>query len=278
MDAKNGRVGVGIMDPKNPLSFPALLGKKISLYPGGTGDAGIGVYANELRMYADNSNANITFGYDDYGLGYKERLRLNNYGQLLLGTNVSDYQVHFRGDNQRMMVLDNAASHDVGTENNILFKTNGRFDAFIGTKSTGTSSARLGFWTYSSPNENGVIERMSITDDGDVLIGTTDEAAGAGYKLRVNGRIIATELRVQTNGSWPDYVFEPNYRLMPLSDLKMFIDKEKHLPNIPSAQQVSDAGGIDVGDMQKRLTEKVEELTLYIIDLQTQINELKQIK
>ena len=66
-------MGIGILTPATPLAFPAYLGKKISLYPGGTGDAGFGVFGNELRMHSDYAGADITFGYDDYTLGFTER-------------------------------------------------------------------------------------------------------------------------------------------------------------------------------------------------------------
>jgi hypothetical protein len=74
---------------------------------------------------------------------------------------------------------------------------------------------------------------------------------------------------------FPDYVFETNYKLMPLSDLAAFIAKYKHLPNLPSAQQVADNNNqVELGEMQALLLEKVEELTLYILQQQQQIEEL----
>jgi hypothetical protein len=275
INLNNGNVGIGTMSPTRPLSFPAALGKKISLYPGSTGDAGLGVFANELRVHSDNLNADITFGVDNFTSGFTERMRVTGYGQLLMGTNNSSYQTHFKALNPRMLMLDNTSTHNAGTENMIAFKTNNRWDGFVGTIATSAAAARLAFFTYSSGLETGPQERMSIIDNGDVLIGTTNEVAGAGYKLRVNGKIIATELRVQPNGSWPDYVFANDYKLMPLPTLQQYLNTHKHLPNIPSAAEVQAQGGIDAGDMHKRLTEKVEELTLYILDLQKQIDALK---
>jgi hypothetical protein len=95
------------------------------------------------------------------------------------------------------------------------------------------------------------------------------------YKVAIAGKVICEELRVklQTSG-WPDYVFNKNYQLRPLDEVEKFIDQHKHLPNIPSAAEV-EKDGIAVGDMQKRLMEKVEELTLYVIELKKQIDELK---
>lgn len=82
----NGNVGIGIANPSNPLSFPAALGKKISFYPGVSGDAGIGIYGNEFRVYSDNSNADITFGYDTYASGFAEKIRFKANGMVGVGT------------------------------------------------------------------------------------------------------------------------------------------------------------------------------------------------
>jgi hypothetical protein len=87
-----------------------------------------------------------------------------------------------------------------------------------------------------------------------------------GYMLAVDGKIIGEEVRIQNSSNWPDYVFAEAYPLMPLDELKRTIAIQKHLPNIPSATVV-EAEGILIGDMQKRMMEKIEELTLYVIEL-----------
>ena len=76
---------------------------------------------------------------------------------------------------------------------------------------------------------------------------------------------------------WYDHVFYPEYKLRSLDELEKFINQNKHLPEIPSAREI-EKNGLDLGDMQGKLLMKIEELTLYIIDLQKQINELKQTK
>ena len=81
-------------------------------------------------------------------------------------------------------------------------------------------------------------------------------------------------MKVQLTGSWPDYVFDEAYKRPSLTELGNFIKTNKHLPNIPPASEI-EKGGFDVGDMQKRMMEKIEELTLYIMDQQKQIDELK---
>jgi hypothetical protein len=109
---------------------------------------------------------------------------------------------------------------------------------------------------------------------GNVVFGSSAISPATGYKVSVDGKVICEELRVQLNTAWPDYVFAKNYRLKSLSELEDFILQNNHLPNIPSAKQVEKIG-IDVGDMNKRLLEKVEELTLYIIQLKKEIDAMK---
>jgi hypothetical protein len=111
----------------------------------------------------------------------------------------------------------------------------------------------------------------------EVAINVGVEGPAIGYSLSVGGEIICEELRVelQNNGPWPDYVFADDYKLRSLDDLKSFVAINKHLPNIPAAAQVENEG-FDVGDMNRRLLEKVEELTLYIIQQQEEIDEMKK--
>ena len=102
--------------------------------------------------------------------------------------------------------------------------------------------------------------------NGAQLIGTNSARIATGYSLSVDGKIMSEESTVLPSGSWPDYVFEKSYQLMPLEELEQLIQQQKHLPNIPPAA-VMEKKGIDLGDMNRRLIEKVEELTLYLIEL-----------
>jgi hypothetical protein len=111
--------------------------------------------------------------------------------------------------------------------------------------------------------------------NGSQLIGGNAARIATGYSLSVDGKIIAEEVKVQLSTAWPDYVFGKNYKLLPLDELEQSINKNKHLPNIPSAAEV-EKDGISLGDMNKRLMEKVEELTLYIIDLNKKNNALAE--
>ncbi len=109
---------------------------------------------------------------------------------------------------------------------------------------------------------------MTILANGNIGIGTTVPT----YKLSVNGNIRSKEVVVETG--WADYVFGKEYRLLPLEELKQFIDQHKHLPNIPSAKEIEEKG-LNVGDVQKRMMEKIEELTLYLLEANSQIRQLQ---
>ena len=113
---------------------------------------------------------------------------------------------------------------------------------------------------------------MSVTRGGSFMFGTQDIANG--YMMSVAGKIMCEELRVELEADWPDYVFSDDYNLMSLANLEKFIQTNNHLPNIPSAEEVQDSG-IEVGEMQKLMMEKIEELTLYILQQQKEIDALK---
>jgi len=118
----------------------------------------------------------------------------------------------------------------------------------------------------------GVDNRMTIDQSGGVGIGTT--SVPSGYRLSVDGNIIAERVRVQLSQNWPDYVFQEDYNLMTIDDLKKNIAQNGHLPNIPDAATMT-AEGQDLGEMQVKMMEKIEELTLYIIDLNERIKTLE---
>lgn len=105
-------------------------------------------------------------------------------------------------------------------------------------------------------------------------IGINPPPSSSPYKLWVDGGIMARKVKV-TIGTFADYVFDTDYSLMPLYDLKTFIALNKHLPDMPTAQEIEDNNGVEIGEMQTILLKKVEEQTLYILDLQKQIDELK---
>jgi hypothetical protein len=112
---------------------------------------------------------------------------------------------------------------------------------------------------------------IRLLSDGSVGIATADTK---GYTLAVNGTGIMTKLIVKSYGNWPDYVFDSSYQLQSLSEVSNFIDKNHHLPGIEPAAQIEDSG-LDIGANQAKLLAKIEELTLYLIELKKENEALK---
>lgn len=106
-----------------------------------------------------------------------------------------------------------------------------------------------------------------------VMIGTLDGATD--YQLSVDGRIMSEELKVQLSTSWPDYVFAEGYQMMSLEEIEKFIDENQHLPGVPSAMDVEKEKGFHVGEMNRILLEKVEELTLLLIEQDKKMKKLE---
>ena len=122
----------------------------------------------------------------------------------------------------------------------------------------------------STVNMNLYNHLMILTYDGRLGINTWDPG---NYKLAVNGDVRAKSVRVETN--WSDFVFDADYKLLSLSEVAKFINQNKHLPEIPSAKEVEE-NGVSLGEMQAKLLQKIEELTLYAIVQQKCIEELQK--
>lgn len=128
-------------------------------------------------------------------------------------------------------------------------------EAFIINRGTGINIENVLF-----PNGNVGIGTSSFVDGNDT------------YRFSVNGKIRAHGVKVYT--TWADYVFENDYILKPLEEVEDFIQKNGHLPNVPSEAEVL-KNGIELGAMNAKLLEKIEELTLYIIELNKKVEELE---
>lgn len=113
--------------------------------------------------------------------------------------------------------------------------------------------------------------KMVLTGEGNVGIGTVNPQ---GYKLAVNGDAIFTRVKVKSFVAWPDYVFSKDYQLPSLQEVENYIKAKRHLPGIPAAAEIAKEG-MDVAEMNKQLLQKVEELTLYLIEQQKMINSLQ---
>lgn len=124
---------------------------------------------------------------------------------------------------------------------------------------------------------NGNYNTFDLGSDGTLIMRNATQKT---FQFETSGLLRARRVKVDAD-NWADYVFESDYKLMPLNELKSYVETNKHLPNVPSASEVL-ANGVDVAEMNKILLEKVEELTVYLlqqnamsIDLEKQISELK---
>lgn len=287
-------------------------GAGVQGYSASTTGAGVGVRGESASStgrgvfgWATNSSGvNYgVYGYTNSSNGYAGYFRGGkNYfeGYVGMGTNNPSYPLHIlTTSNARALYVDNDYSgilSKYGLYSSISADgTGARYGvySYVYANPTDASGSYGGRFYVNSNNSTGatygVYASVSTSGTGnrwaayfpsgntyiggDLRVGNTNGATG--YKVSVDGKIMCEELRVELSGSWPDYVFDYNYQLMPLKELEKSIRKNKHLPGLPSASTIKE-NGIMVGDMTKTLTQKVEELTLYIIELDKKVEKLEK--
>ncbi|MGD8780280.1 MAG: hypothetical protein PVH88_15100 [Ignavibacteria bacterium] len=159
------------------------------------------------------------------------------------------------------VLADNAPKDFVHQE---LFERNHTDIDFDNNSATPSETITSGQWNATGND-------ITYTD-GKVIIGTDIIPSDA--NLAVGGKIIVEEMIVKPQSSWPDYVFKNDYKLMPLNKLEEYIKKNKHLPDIPGEKDIKE-NGIELEEIYPKLLEKIEELTLYIVEHDNKINELE---
>lgn len=266
-------------------NYNAYFGRGTARLSRGSENTALGSEAGALNVFGNNNtfvgrSAGVaSTGSNNVFLGYQAGTSETGSNKLYIentSANSTDALIYGEFDNNYLRANANTDINGILTVNRSTYG----FKHTDGVTSMGTyvyggigwlgtfSNSPLWFFTDDSASPSMIIEQGT----GNVGIGTTDLASG--YKLSVQGKIAAEEILVDLSGAWPDYVFQDDYKLPSLSELKTSIKKEGHLPDMPSAAEVKD-NGVLLGDMNKKLLEKVEQLTLYIINQEERIKALE---
>ncbi len=274
-----GNVGIGVQSPIWPLTVNGTItsggngDQRIHLRP----DAGYSGYVywaesgvaerGILGFSAGSGDLVYRSGSYDFSTG-SERLRITYNGNLGIGTSTPKALLDVGGmiqiSGQNLATPPSDLSYG-------LFPYGG---VGLGIFSGATDASQgIGIWT----NPNGVkTEVIRVLSGGNIGIGTLTPSE----KLAVNGKIRAKEIKVE-NSNWPDFVFAGTYALPTLEETKRHIKEKGHLPGIPSAKEVK-SNGVDLGDLNAKLLQKIEELTLYLIEMnntiKTQQIEIEKLK
>jgi hypothetical protein len=240
-----GNVGIGTTTPN------ASLDVNITKGDGTTTQNGLQVYTNSFYTGSNATNSYFIKTMDA-GNGYIPFIVKGN-GNVGLGT-----------INPTALLDLNITKGDAATpQYGLQVYTNSFY-----TGSTATNS----YFIKTMDAGNGSIPFI-VKGNGQVGIGTDNIGS---FKLAVEGKIGARGIKVTVDPNFPDYVFDSAYQLRPLAHLEQYINQNKHLPGIPSAEEVKKEGGIELGDMNVKLLEKIEELTLYMIELKKENEQMKK--
>lgn len=201
---------------------------------------------------------------------------------LNIGANRKGITLSSDGNNAAYADIKFIVANDAGIQQGtpIQWIVSHRKDGYFSDNPTGQASLEF----YATKNGGGYIVPLVFKSDGNVILVSNKRSTAANvligkttqqnstYKLDVNGKVRADEITVNTTGA--DFVFAPSYELLPLSDVEAHIKTHRHLQDIPSASEMQ-RDGIGLGDMSTKLLQKIEELMLYTIEQQKQINRLE---
>jgi hypothetical protein len=283
---------------EKPIYFISNDATKLTLLPSNTPRFGIGTTTPNFNLQIHGTGA---MKLDEKGNEYPQSSSTESCIQLTNATSgmaagdglrigVLDDLVYFSSqDHLRMAIInDNAQMSLVGAGRFDFFgastNNSSRFNLFAGPdngmiidKDQGDNTFGLRIKTDNTPvNAIEVFQsntrRFIIRQNGQVGIGTG--SPDGQYMLDVAGKIRGCEVRVNNPG-WCDYVFAPDYALMPLSALSNYIKEHKHLPEMPSEAEVNAEGGFDLAKMNTALLKRVEENTLYILELESRLAKLE---
>lgn len=220
-------------------------------------------YKNALQFFARNGK-DMRFATSTDGGSGTNKLTILNNGNIGIGTS-TPYQKLSLIDGQLFFGHNSANQFESGRLRFSEF-TNTFQGAFLHYDGS-TNIFNIGVHNVNDSNTSNDYNSISIRrDNGNVGIGTTSTGT---HKLAVEGSIGAREIKVEASG-WSDFVFKNDYDLRTLEEVEQHINENGHLPEIPSESHVIE-NGINLGEMNAKLLQKIEELTLYMIDLNKQL-------
>jgi len=265
-----------------------------TLFSNTTGAANAAIGSNALLSNTTGSNnmafgglamQNNTTGINNVAVG-SQALFTNTVGNLNIGIGTNALSQKGLGDNN--VAIGNGVLNGLisGNQNTAIgssageFATTGNGNIFLGYQAgrseIGSNTLYIANTSTTTPLIYGDLTTNFLAV-GQVAVADRAAATSGGYKLLVKGGLLTEKIKVAVAGTadWADYVFDPSYKLMPLDKVESFVKENKHLPNVPSAEEMT-KNGIDIGKNSAKMMEKIEELTLYIIELKKEIDLLKK--
>ncbi len=222
-------------------------------------------------------------------------LGIGKYPAFNLYTKDREYRASINGENDNLnLIAKNQMKFRVNTSHNIVSLSNNNVSIYENLEMTkndvvlrfGLDNNKAYGWIGTTSTTGcyfgaGGHATMYMDDSYRVYIGPTSTEVATikaelknKYRLFVYGGVLSEDLAIAPKATWSDFVFEKNYNLRPLTEVEQFIKVNKHLPDVPSAKEVAE-DGYSQHDVNKALLQKVEELTLYVIEQQKRINELE---
>jgi hypothetical protein len=198
-------------------------------------------------------------------------------GNVGIGTNTPTAALDVKGNMRIRGNTANPTSIETFSRGNITITTDGfpvRRGLFIKSPTADILNVTPEFLSYSLAGNTVLKVDANVNSFGDIII--KDNNNDINFRAYTDGTVRAREVRVNLATIPPDYVFEKSYNLLPIEEVEKYIIQNKHLPNVPSAKEMMEQGSMDVSAMQLKLLEKVEELTLYIIELKNENEKLQK--